>query len=213
MSTPHPVHPERGEMRASDADRTLVENVLTSAYADGRLTKDELDERLALVWQAKTFNQLTPITQDLVATPGAQQYATPTTSTSDLPMPRMMSAPARTPESYSALLGTKRAGREWHVANRTNALSILGELRLDAVEATFETHTPEINLQCHLGEVRIRVPAGVTVVDRTTSVMAEVKTLGLEPGETPVVLTLTGTVLMGDIQVIGPDHRKWRRWR
>ena len=35
-----------GNLRASDADRDHVATLLTTAYAEGRLSKDEHDERL-----------------------------------------------------------------------------------------------------------------------------------------------------------------------
>ena len=63
MSTP--AVPEPRNMRASDADRERVANVLREAAGDGRLTMDELDERLDAVYAAKTYAELEPITHDL----------------------------------------------------------------------------------------------------------------------------------------------------
>ncbi|GAA2589430.1 DUF1707 domain-containing protein [Actinomadura fulvescens] len=61
--------PERSsgppELRASDADRDQVAQVLREAAGDGRLSLDELDERLTAVYAAKTYAELEPITSDL----------------------------------------------------------------------------------------------------------------------------------------------------
>jgi hypothetical protein len=57
--------PERQDMRASDADRDRVAEVLRDAAGDGRLGLDELDERLSAVYAAKTYAELEPITRDL----------------------------------------------------------------------------------------------------------------------------------------------------
>src|SRR5680860_677387 len=66
---PHdPRHPEHAPLRASDRDRDVVNDVLGAAYADGRLTPEELDERGDQVAQAKTLGELPPIIRDLVAT-------------------------------------------------------------------------------------------------------------------------------------------------
>src|ERR1700747_2902482 len=65
MSTP--AVPEPRKRRASDADRERVANVLREAAGDGRLTMDELDERLDAVYAAKTYAELEPITIDLPA--------------------------------------------------------------------------------------------------------------------------------------------------
>jgi len=40
-----PRDPAYAGLRASDADRAVVQEVLTEAYADGRLDHDELDAR------------------------------------------------------------------------------------------------------------------------------------------------------------------------
>jgi len=69
---PHdPRHPEHAPLRASDRDRDVVNDVLGAAYADGRLTPEELDERGDQVAQAKTLGELPPIIRDLVASSGA----------------------------------------------------------------------------------------------------------------------------------------------
>ncbi len=54
-----------GQMRATDADRDSVHNVLQDAYADGRLTWEEFDARSTALVQAKTYDQLTALTADL----------------------------------------------------------------------------------------------------------------------------------------------------
>ena len=59
------------ELRASDADRDRVVDVLREAAADGRLTPEELDERLGLALSARTFGELAPLTADLDAERGA----------------------------------------------------------------------------------------------------------------------------------------------
>jgi hypothetical protein len=43
---------------ASDADRTACEQALRRAYADGRFDHHELEERLDLVWRARTTGDL-----------------------------------------------------------------------------------------------------------------------------------------------------------
>lgn len=54
-------------MRASDADRDLVTEVLGEAYADGRLTRDEFDERAETTATSRTLGELVPVIDDLVA--------------------------------------------------------------------------------------------------------------------------------------------------
>ncbi len=64
--TQDPRHREHARLRASDGDRDIVNDVLGTAYAEGRLSPEELDERSDLVARAKTLGELPPIIDDLV---------------------------------------------------------------------------------------------------------------------------------------------------
>jgi hypothetical protein len=64
-------------MRISDADRDHVVERLREHYADGRLTSDELDERITATLSAKTYGDLRAVMADLpepqpVGAPGPQ---------------------------------------------------------------------------------------------------------------------------------------------
>jgi hypothetical protein len=50
----------RPDLRISDTDRDRAAEVLREAHAQGRITVDELDERLTSVYSAKTFADLVP---------------------------------------------------------------------------------------------------------------------------------------------------------
>jgi hypothetical protein len=60
-----PRDPRYAGMRASDRDRAVVQEVITEAYAEGRLDREELDERTAAVDGAKTYADLVPPIRDL----------------------------------------------------------------------------------------------------------------------------------------------------
>lgn len=69
----------RGRIRAADVDRDRVAGILGTAYSEGRLSKDEYDDRLAAAFSARTYGDLdrlladlpAPVTRtDLVARPG-----------------------------------------------------------------------------------------------------------------------------------------------
>jgi hypothetical protein len=55
-------------MRASDADRERVAERLRTALSEGRLTLDEFDARVAGVYAARTYGDLSALTADLPAT-------------------------------------------------------------------------------------------------------------------------------------------------
>ena len=61
-----PRDPAVAPLRASDADRDVIHRVLADAFADGRLDRDEYDERSATVLAARTLGELPPLVSDLV---------------------------------------------------------------------------------------------------------------------------------------------------
>ncbi len=56
-------------IRASDQERESVVDVLRDAFTDGRLTADELTERTAAAYTARTRGQLGELTSDLPMPP------------------------------------------------------------------------------------------------------------------------------------------------
>ena len=55
-----------GNVRASDTDRDQVAEVLHTAYAEGRISLAEHEERVSAALAARTFDDLTGLTADLV---------------------------------------------------------------------------------------------------------------------------------------------------
>jgi hypothetical protein len=54
-------------MRASDTDRDAAASLLNEAFAEGRLTADEHDQRLSAAYAARSWQQLHQLTADLPA--------------------------------------------------------------------------------------------------------------------------------------------------
>ncbi|HEY7483117.1 MAG TPA: DUF1707 domain-containing protein [Streptosporangiaceae bacterium] len=68
------------DLRIGDAERTRVTEALHDHFAQGRLTQDELEERLDAALAARTYGDLRRITHDLPmpqATAGDRQAARP----------------------------------------------------------------------------------------------------------------------------------------
>jgi hypothetical protein len=59
MSSPDP------GQRAADTDRDAAAETLREAFAEGRITQGELEQRLDEVHAARTYGELAPITADL----------------------------------------------------------------------------------------------------------------------------------------------------
>src|SRR5215510_11638914 len=121
MSEP-PVPADPRQLRAADADRDRTADVLRRAAAEGRISVDELDERISRAYAAKTFADLEAVTSDLPG-PGVKPPA---------------EAAGIHPTSFSVaiLSGTKRAG-PWLVPAAYTAVGILGSVELDLRHARF----------------------------------------------------------------------------
>ena len=61
----------RGRLRASHADREQAIEALKDAFAQGRLTGDDLDSRVGQALASQTYAELTALTDDLPAGPAA----------------------------------------------------------------------------------------------------------------------------------------------
>src|SRR5260370_28082495 len=94
----------QGRWRASHADREQVGDALKVAFVQGRLTADELDERIGQALAARTYADLAALTTDLPADP----HRVP------VPLPPPPPAPVRRPRNPAASFAGKagtRAGR------------------------------------------------------------------------------------------------------
>ena len=196
-----------GSLRASDADRDQVAGLLGAAYAEGRLTHEEHDERLERVVGARTFDDLIPLTADLVpldATPAAVA-STPSTfvvgTGSNTEVDRMV----------AVFGGVERKGR-WRMRARSQATAVFGGVDLDLREADFDAPVVELTVQACFGGVDIKVPAGINVRTETVNILGgtDVKNLG-EPVEGAPTLVIKGIVLFGGVEVKGPRPRRWGR--
>jgi uncharacterized membrane protein len=72
-----------GQMRSSDRDRDSAQAILQSAYADGRLSREEFDDRCSRVMNSQTYDELRALTADL---PGRLPFMPPV----PMPMPPPM---------------------------------------------------------------------------------------------------------------------------
>ncbi|MGQ4445238.1 DUF1707 domain-containing protein, partial [Streptomyces violaceoruber] len=69
--------PRTSELRASDADRDRVADMLREALAEGRLTADEHAERVEGVLAAKTVGELDVFVRDLPAAHRGRETTAP----------------------------------------------------------------------------------------------------------------------------------------
>lgn len=72
-----PRQPGYAPMRASDADREVIRTVLAGAYADGRLAREEYDDRQTILYGSRTLGEPPALVADLVPPDGSPAAPAP----------------------------------------------------------------------------------------------------------------------------------------
>jgi hypothetical protein len=88
-------------IRASDAERDDIAQILATAFTDGRLDLDEYDTRVAAVYAATYREELPPLIDDLPA-PDPPFFARRASATISTPTPVPEPEPAPVPAGTSA---------------------------------------------------------------------------------------------------------------
>jgi hypothetical protein len=127
--------------------------MLRDAAAEGRLDLEELNERLDLVYSAKTYSELEPITADLPAA-GTRPVA-PARGASHSP-DRFGGTPAGG-IAVAIMSGFSRKGN-WVAPKEMTAVAIMGGGEIDLRDARFEEPTITIHAVTIMGGIQITVP-------------------------------------------------------
>jgi hypothetical protein len=182
--------------RASDAEREETVARLREAAAEGRLTVEELDERIDAAYGASTRSDLEPLTADLPE--GAP------------PSGRVEPGGGGTSFLLGLLGAGDRRGR-WRVAERVTVINVLGGADLDLREATLAAREVTIRVFSLLGGSDIIVPDDVQVELSSVAVLGgdALKLTGPEPPPgAPVVHVRTFSLLGGTDVKSGRGRRR-----
>lgn len=144
------------DIRASDAEREYVVDVLRAHCSEGRIDLDEFSERINAVYAARTIGELNDICTDL-----------------PVPVTPMSPTEVREVESsgkvrkarkwiVAVMSGAVRKGK-WRIDPETNVIAFMGGANLDLRDAVFVGD--EIVLRCvaFMGGIDIIVPEGIEV--------------------------------------------------
>lgn len=193
-----PAVPEPRNLRASDADRERVANVLREAAGEGRLTMEELDERLDAVYAAKTYAELEPITHDL---PDAGAPGVPAPSPAAARDPDRFGAEPTSHGAVAILGGFTRRG-DWVVPKEFTAFMCMGGGEIDMREARFAEREVSIHIVAIMGGCEIIVPEDATVRVTGVGIMGAFDHTGSGSGSPGgPVITVNGVAFMGGVDV------------
>ncbi|KOU59870.1 hypothetical protein ADK57_31810 [Streptomyces sp. MMG1533] len=188
------------ELRASHAERDRVVDVLRIAAGDGRLTAEELDERLEAALTARTMGELAVLTTDLPTALEEGPAGGAAIEAKEVVRIEQEGASAR-----------RDAG--WVVPRRMEIHSEWGEVTLDFTEAVITYDTLRIDLDMRGGALRLVTRPGVVVdTDSLVTHYGKVKTRRPADSDAPVVLRVevTGELRFGQV-VVRPPRRLFGR--
>jgi hypothetical protein len=209
MSGP-PAVPDRGNLRASDADRDRVAGILREAAAEGRLTMEELDERLDAVYAAKTYAELEPITHDLPHPGTAHVPAPPPAPAGDVH--RFGGEP--TSSAAIAFMGGFSRKGDWVVPKNFTAVAVMAGGEIDLRQARYAEPVVNIHAVTIMGGIEITVPEDANVRVTGIGIMGafdhEPSGSGQPGGPTIVV---NGVAFMGGVEVKRKPLKKAKRQR
>jgi hypothetical protein len=178
------------ELRVSDRDREAVLQILQAAFAEGRLTDDEFDERMRGALTSRTSGELDKLTADL-----------PATTAAPAPTPATGRPPGKLAMAYKS--SVRRGGR-WRVPERHRSVIYKGSGWLDLRAAELTAHETTLLVVAYKSRVDVLVPPGVRVeldgfgVSKGWSEQEQLESL--LPRDAPVV-HVRGVAYKGTIEV------------
>lgn len=196
----HSTEVARSELRASHDDRDRVVEQLRVAAGDGRLTADELDQRLELALNARTYGELAKLVADLPAS-GAPGVGLATTSAKPKDLIRIDCRSGH----------AKRDGR-WIVPQRIEVKVTSGSVVLDFTEAVITQPVLQITADVRSGHLRLITKPGILVdADDVAVRSGHIKVKSPWRPDVPELLRVevSGKVGSGEIKARPPFRSFW----
>jgi hypothetical protein len=201
-----------GALRVSHEDRDQVAESLRVAAGDGRLTAEELDERLERALTARTYDDLAVLVADLPAAG---------TALAPLPAPLAAILPGGTGQAPAKELikihttsgSSARVGR-WMVPARMDLKVTSGHIKIDFTEAVVTQRVLHIDAEVRSGHILLITKPGIAVeLDDVSVRSGHVKVRAPWGDSVPTVLQVivAGTCGSGHI-LARPRRRSFWQW-
>ena len=176
------------DVRASDAERDATMNRLREAAAEGRLTLEELTDRIEAAAGAVMRSDLAPLTSDLPATAAVGR-------------------PSQAP-NVRGVGDVKRSGT-WTVEAENSFRTWFGNIKLDLRQAQISAAETRIHARALFGNIDLLVPEGVEVELQAVTQVGRTKVESGSGITGAPRIVLTGGTFFGDIKV---RHRRlWEK--
>jgi hypothetical protein len=188
------------ELRASHTDRDRVVEMLRVAAGDGRLTAEELDERLEAALTARTYSELAVLTTDLPAVAAGPASPVP--------------PPARDLVRIDCGSGSAKRDGHWVVPQKMDVRVTSGSVRLDLTRAVISAPVLQLEADVRSGSLVVITRPGIVVdTDDVTVRSGSVKVRTHRDAGAPTILRVqvAGKVTSGSISA-RPPRRTFLQW-
>jgi hypothetical protein len=189
----------RSELRASHEDRDRVVELLRVAAGDGRLTSDELDQRLEQALTARTYGELTGLVADL---PASGQIGTAAALAKPKDLVRI-----------DCRSGNAKRDGSWVIPQRMDVRVTSGNVTLDFTNAVIAQPVIRIETEVRSGNLTLITKPGVVVdADEVTVRSGNVKVRTPWGHDVPEILRIevSGKVGSGNITARPPRRTIWQ---
>jgi hypothetical protein len=197
---PEDARPEPSQLRASHEDRDAVIEILRVAAGDGRLTAEELDERLEIAFNARTYGELARLTGDLPS--GAA------------PVPLSAEVAPVTPKDVVRIdcrSGNAVRDGRWVVPKRMELKVTSGNVKLDLTQAVITHPVLDIEAEVRSGNLVIITKPGVAVDSDDVQVRSgNIKIKTPWGADVPVKLRINLSGKVGSGNIVAKPRRRRR---
>ncbi len=197
-----------GNIRIGYRERDAVAAVLQEAAGDGRLSMDELDDRLEAALHAKTYADLDPLVADLSVELPSHALSSG--------QPRAQGPPSagysrEDPLRLDAGMGSEKRQGVWTVPPFILIKQGMGSVKLNCLEATPAAQLIEIQVIGGAGSIVLVLPDGWAAdADRLHKGSKSVK-VPREPAPGKPLLVIYGSLGLGSFKVRPPNRNDKRR--
>lgn len=186
-------------LRISDRDRDEVANALRAAASEGRLTPDEVDDRISRLPGLRTYGDLDGLLADLPVVRPSESLVT----TGSVGLQQTAGDVLRLDGGFSSEVRTG----QWELPRSIEISGTMGYVRMDCTQASCPHPQVDVNVSGGMGSITIVVPIGWAAdIDQLRkswgSVRSKVANRAL-PGNP--LLVFTGNMGMGSLVVRNPN--------
>lgn len=186
--------------RAGDDDRQATVRRLEQAMVEGRISLDEMEDRMGQAYRASTWDQLDRLTHDLPAP--VREQAPPATR----PIGSL----------HVGLLGDVRRGGWIATEDHMTGVTLLGDVVIDLASAQIPDDGVTVAGVTLLGDVRVIVPDGARVKFTGLHLLGDRIEMLTPPSADGSLITIRAINLLGDLEVYSrsllPESRLKKWW-